>query len=373
MLVNYAEVREKHLLPFTAKLKQVYAKPQKTVIIAHNDSDGITSAIIFSKILDSFGLKYKKDYSVYFGDNELRKAELPETHELIKEIKSSAVVIYLDYRTVHAQNTGKKVFIVDHHNKSNLTGYKDATWYYPLNGEIYRPSASAFCYDIYKELLGQNHDVKLMATIGAVGDSMLPNSLDYLDIKELEQPFFVGRQISWYFFNAQRIFCLAGDNKSCLEIYNLLLEKLENKTLNDLTALPESIESRIYKQLRKDNDVVSRFKGRLETYEDLKVMFLEMTPAEAGSKDAIFGYVWLYYPGYLCVIHINFKGIASLSMRSNTYDILDVFEKVQNKLPELNFGGHPFAAGGKIENSKVPLLKDLIIAELKTGKIKSIN
>ena len=370
--VDYEEVRKNHLLPFIKDFKAAYKSPQKTQIIAHNDADGITSAAIFSKILDNFGLKYKKDYFVYFGTNEERKAELPQTHELIRGIKEAKIIIYLDYLSVHADK-GKKVFIVDHHNKQDGYNYAHATWYYPLNGEIYRPSASAYCYDIYQGLFGENHDVKILGVIGAVGDSMLPNSLEYLRIKERQQPFFVGCQISWLFFEIQRLFLLADDNNSCVKIFEFILEKTNSKAITDLIALPESIDEEIHKKLKKNNEVVNTVKSRMEIYEDLKLIFIEMTPAEAGSKDSVFSYLWLYYPGYLNMIDIDFRGIVSLSMRSNTYDIYDLFEKVQNNLPELVFGGHPFAAGGKIPKSKVKLLKDLIISEVKTGKIKMID
>jgi hypothetical protein len=289
----------------------------------------------------------------------------------VKRINDSEVIIYLDYLSVHAEHK-KIVFIVDHHNKPEGYTYSHAIWYYPLNGEIYRPSASAYCYGIYRELFGEDYDSKLLGVIGAVGDSMFPNSLDYLGIKNMEQPFFLGCQISWSFFNVQRIFSLADDNKSCLAIFELILEKIQTKSLLDLIALPEQVEQKIYKKFRKDIDIINSVKGRLENYEDLKLIFLEMTPAEAGSKDAVFSYLWLYYPGYLSVIDINFNGISSLSMRSNTYDIFDLFSKVGAKLPELNFGGHPFAAGGKISANKVKILKDLIVSELKTGKVKSI-
>ncbi len=369
--MKYEEARQNHLLPFVKQFKETYKEKKETLIVAHNDADGITSAVVFSKILDKLGLIYKLDYFVYFGDNEIRGAELSASHELSKRIKESQVVIYLDYLSIHAEKSGKKIFIVDHHNKQGY-GYENAVWYCPLDKDIYRPSACALCYDVYNELFGENHEMKLIGTIGSVGDSMFPNSLEYLKIKQDEQPFFLGTQISWFFFNAQKIFLLAKDNASCLRIYCLLIEKLTNKSLSDLLVLPEPLEKEIYKKLKKDKEVILRIKDKLEIYAEQKLIFLEMSAAEASSKDAVFSYLWLYYPGYLITININFGGVASLSMRSNTYDIYDVFGKIQSKIDDLQFGGHPFAAGGKIPNESISLLKDLIISEVNSGNVKKI-
>ena len=103
-------------MPFVADFKETYKNPQKTLIICHSDADGVTSAVIVAKILDNFGLKYKKDYKILICGNEIRREDLLETNPIMQEINKAKIIIYLDYMSKHAKGNGKKVFVIDHHD-----------------------------------------------------------------------------------------------------------------------------------------------------------------------------------------------------------------------------------------------------------------
>ncbi len=139
-------------------LKLSETKPIK--VISHFDTDGITSAAIFSKALQrkeiKFSLQIKKS---------LEK-------EYIDTLSDSSVLIFLDLASNslnYLKDKKTEVFIFDHH---------EITQEIPSNIRIINPllekqepvCSAAICYLFAKSLSSENIDLANLAVIGMVGD-----------------------------------------------------------------------------------------------------------------------------------------------------------------------------------------------------------
>jgi len=360
-------------MPFVADFKETYKNPQKTLILCHNDADGVTSAVIIAKALDNYGLKYKKDYNVLICGNEIRREDLPDSNPVIQEIASAKIIIYLDYLSKHAKGKGKKIFVIDHHDTQDISYSPDeATSLVPIDHERRRPSASALCYAVYSSIFGENQEIKIIGAIGAVGDSMFPLSLDYLNIKHMEQPFYLGEQISTYFYSAQKVFGLLRLEQDS-EIFEFIYDAVNNHALNRIPILSKKWEKILEDKARRIEDAVDKIKAKIEIIEDQKLIFYEMTQTENEGKFAIINYLSLYYPHYLYCGFTDYGHFISFTARSSTVSLLDLFSKVNMNIDDLKYGGHPFACGGRLDSRELGRLKELIIAELRKGKLKLIG
>jgi len=141
------------------------SKEKPIKIISHNDTDGITSAAIFSQAMrrwnKPFSLQIVKSLDPQFIE------KLPEDH----------LLIFLDLASGSLEHIAKKkteVIILDHHEVISDI---------PENVSIVNPtllneepiSGAGLCYLFAKILSDQNKDLATLAVIGMVGDMMEKN------------------------------------------------------------------------------------------------------------------------------------------------------------------------------------------------------
>lgn len=147
------------------------------LVISHFDTDGITSASIFSRALSRWGKKFSLRITKGLEESYIR--ELPNDHILIFLDLASGSLNYLkDKKT--------EVFVFDHHeipSKSQILDTRVSSNHeiideIPENVRMINPvlenhepiSAAAVCYLFAKSLSPQNKDLAKLAVIGMVGD-----------------------------------------------------------------------------------------------------------------------------------------------------------------------------------------------------------
>jgi len=133
-------------------------KPLK--VISHYDTDGITSAAIFSRALQRWGKKFSL---------EIVKS-LDESY--ISNLSDNEVLIFLDLASGsldHLKKKNTEVFIFDHHEVINEIP-KNVFMVNPLleKGDII--SGAGISYLFAKALSLRNKDLANLAVIGMVGD-----------------------------------------------------------------------------------------------------------------------------------------------------------------------------------------------------------
>lgn len=141
------------------------SKQKKIRVISHYDTDGITSAAVFSRALQRWG----KSFSL-----EIVKGL---EAEYIRSLPTDELLIFLDLASGSLDEIGKtgaETIIFDHH---------EITQSIPSNILLINPlvlnhdnmSGAAVCYLFAKELSNHNHDLATLAVIGMVGDSFDKN------------------------------------------------------------------------------------------------------------------------------------------------------------------------------------------------------
>jgi len=138
-------------------------KPIK--VISHFDTDGITSAAIFSKALQ----RWNKPFSL-----QIVKSLEPE---FIESLPEDHILIFLDLASNSLNYLEKKnteVFILDHHEVTQEIP-KNVTLINPLIDKHEILSSAGICYLFAKNLSEQNRDLANLAVLGMVGDLLEKN------------------------------------------------------------------------------------------------------------------------------------------------------------------------------------------------------
>lgn len=133
-------------------------KPIK--IISHFDTDGITSAAIFTRALQ----RWNKRFSL-----EIVKS-LDE--EYIKKLSDNQVIIFLDLASNslhHLKEKNTEIFIFDHHEVTQEIP-QNITLINPLIDNHESIPTAGICYIFAKTLSVQNKDLASLSVIGLVGD-----------------------------------------------------------------------------------------------------------------------------------------------------------------------------------------------------------
>lgn len=130
-------------------------------VISHFDTDGITSAAIFSRTLVRWGKKFSLEVVKSLDEDFIKN--LPEDQVLIFLDLASGSLNYL-------RNKKTEVFIFDHHEI--IQNIPENTFIINPVLENHEPiSSAAICYLFAKEISTQNKDLANLAVVGMVGDA----------------------------------------------------------------------------------------------------------------------------------------------------------------------------------------------------------
>lgn len=142
------------------------SKTKPIKIISHYDTDGITSAAIFSRAMQ----RWNKRFSL-----EITK-ELDES--FISKLPENNILIFLDLASGslhHLKQKNTEIFIFDHHEMPEKDIPKNVTIINPLliNSDLL--AASGICYLFAKAISPRNKDLANLALIGMIGDILEKN------------------------------------------------------------------------------------------------------------------------------------------------------------------------------------------------------
>jgi RecJ-like exonuclease len=129
-------------------------------VISHHDTDGITSAAIFSRALQ----RWNKKFSTHIVKN-LDK-------EYIDKLPENKVLIFLDLASGsldYLKDKKTEVFILDHHEIAQEIP-SNVTMLNPLLYEEEVCSGAALAYLFARELAHTNKDLASLAVLGMIGD-----------------------------------------------------------------------------------------------------------------------------------------------------------------------------------------------------------
>lgn len=142
---------------------EAISKVKHIKVVSHNDTDGITSAAIFSRALQ----RWNKKFSLEIIKN-LEK-------EYIKSLSDENLIIFLDLGSGSLPELAEKkteVIIFDHHEICSEKIPENVTLVNPLLFKQESISGAGICYLFAKALSPHNQDLATLATVGMVGDQL---------------------------------------------------------------------------------------------------------------------------------------------------------------------------------------------------------
>lgn len=291
-------------------LKNVY---ENIGLIFHCDADGVCSAAQIMKYLKTKGVEV---FSVSGELEETTFKKLPENY-------SSAIILDLpvDYHVSWLKRFSSAI-VIDHHiPKKNLNNY-GFVHFNPRfkNPELYI-SASEICYEICKAIGVKN--IKWISRIGATGDKSIKGSEK--EEKAVE------------YINAAKI--IKGEN-FLPKIVEILIEC---KDIDEFLSKKEFENMR--KKVRKEIDKwVEKFSPENE------ICFYEID-SPYSIISVVANELFDRYPGKTIIVYGFKDGVFKFSGRSKKYNLGEIFHKAAKNVGK--GGGHPVAAGARIEVDKI--------------------
>jgi single-stranded-DNA-specific exonuclease len=145
------------------------SKTKPIKIISHHDTDGITSAAVFSKALQ----RWEKSFSLEIVKNL--------ENGYIEKLNEDQILIFLDLASGSLPLLSKKnteIFILDHHEIPDHNDTQTTDSLIPENVTMINPhllqeeniASSALCYLFAISISEQNKDLANLAIIGMIGD-----------------------------------------------------------------------------------------------------------------------------------------------------------------------------------------------------------
>ncbi len=323
----------------------------KILIFSHYDFDGISSAIVFSEILEKYDLKYKKDFDVHFARDNEHKILDTENKTSFDKYK---YIFFLDYSlTNYDYLKDKTIFVIDHHKvNNNIDNIINPALYIESR---YLPSNSAIVYDFYYYLFNENLFLKKIAGLGAISDFMIFGSLPYLHTNDKDLDFFMN--------NSELIKPMALEitqleekiyNQKGLEI-NIFEKLFLKKDIKEILYFTDDEINLIIKIKEKELKKTYKYLQKLNIDENKKLLILELEFEDKELKKYLLNVLEFLYSDYIKIIYMRSNHLCSINLRSPNLDLTKLLESLKKDFPNLNGGGHPFASGCALPNEQVEL------------------
>lgn len=333
----------------------------KTLLIIHYDLDGLTSGIIFGKALEKLGYKYQKDFAAIIVKDSYR-SDFEKKNETKNFVKSFDNIFFLDYSfDSYTELQNKNVFVIDHHKSAD----KDVDFIInpasKVNGEGL-PSASALAYDFYHFLFGKDSNLKKIAFIGCVSDLMVYPSLPYLHTNDKDSDLFMSNSVlvkTMYFYACTMLTKIYETNSQDQYLFDYLYKNSDNLFGFFVYSQEHQkiIESAIKKELKDTESLLANTEINIEK----NILWLEIPPQDKTMKKDILGILEIMYPELTKIIYIEHTNKYACSVRSTKIDSVKLIGHLKQTFPDMNGGGHPFAAGFTIPKESFELAKQKIL------------
>jgi len=318
----------------------------KTLLIIHYDADGLTSAVIFSRILEKYGQEYKKDFFCTVAKDSYRE-KYEKSEETKKHILEFDNIILLDYCfDSYNDLETRNIFVFDHH-KSGQRGKPyiiNPSW--EVSSEEL-PSTSSIIYDLYYYLFGPDKLLKQTTFIGACSDFMVYGSIPYLHTNSKDLDLFMSNSIlpKPILFdicqNLQNIYEHTGKE---IKLFEHLLENTKENLDGFFVFNPEQ-QKIILDTEKEELENIKELLEWVEVDETKKLIIINLPPEHKALKKYIQNILELMYTDYTKLIYTNRKNRFSCSIRSSKVDLLKIVNELKKDFPDFSGGGHSFAAG----------------------------
>ncbi|MFH0986853.1 MAG: DHH family phosphoesterase [Candidatus Micrarchaeota archaeon] len=313
-------------------------KNSKAFIISHDDSDGVCSAVMINRFLESRGVK--TSYAVSYSNvSETVLGKIEENNPEFLVFVDLNVDQYPEM--ISRVTKSRKTLIVDHHKMQNdLSGMAGVTFVkaekVDSQMEPVRYAASKMCFDILGRL-GGFENLDYLAAVGMAGDLALDAWPEFRDSADKKYGLKQVRLVSSKIYSFKSV----GEIEKAFQIVN------DCDSFEELSS-SEELEEMLEKVEKKINKVNADFEKKKEVFEDKKLIIYKMKESEIDvSSQVITGKSVSEYPDYLLVLIVEGKNKLTIKFRSNSRkpDAAKLVGLLKKSIPGLKGGGHAVAAG----------------------------
>ncbi len=330
---------------------------QKIAVVHHRDTDGICSALLFSKALEKLRgtadyhekkaikeklLEFKPDKIVFL---DLSIDQFPE---FIRELESIAPILILDHHKIYNDlNSSRTVFI-----KSQMLSELDGSNY----------PASKLCFDLCSGLIDLSNETWI-ACVGLLGDMSYDSWKDFFNetIARLKISLNELKQL-----------------KEIISAVEVLAPEKFPELFNDFYSMaPAKILSGKFKEFVSvlENEIKkheSEFEKKAEFFPSLELYFFTIR-SDKEIKSAVIDRLTLKHPNKTIIVFgDNGKPLVRFSARRQDFKIKmnELLEKATASIPGASGGGHIPAAAGSVPREHLEEFKENIKKILRQKLLK---
>ena len=356
-------------------------KDKNICIIHDTDCDGLTSAFLITKVLESVGAKPKLYITETSRDKFLDSENMNKIREdninfiFVADIGLKGSNLMFQYEELRSE--GVKFMIFDHHEYSSELSNKDSVYIHPIT--LVGKEQAAYCTSklVYDSLYAENNiadlkDYDWVYCTGMLGDMAFMDFKDeVLNIinKYEDNPVEINKTMEYY--NTKIGKCIGMDiarsinQEAVHEVYKLLSN---SKTPDELIgALSE--DGKISEAYHVVNYYLENFESMAEVTGD--IIWVEIKE-EYKLNSHISTLISQSKPDHTFITYQKIGNVYGLSARRQdmTYSMRDLISKCILGLRNANGGGHIPAAGGRVAVEDFETFKGRVLKHYEDFRIK---
>jgi single-stranded DNA-specific DHH superfamily exonuclease len=316
----------------------------KIAILAHNDLDGVASAVIASKILG------KIDFLAFLGYAPGIYKNIVEELKKKKINKILCLDLVIDNSDLDMKEVEKiaEILVIDHHPVfKDLNSVRTRV----LKTESYYP-ASAICYYLFSKV---QQVPNWIAALGIVADK--PDKYNKENADEVFSDFKLGNKVSISeYFRKMELAILYFGGDRLKEVFDMLNNARFPSELN-LDQYTKKIEKKL-------EEYKKRFKEEKEEHGELIIFYFE---SNSKINPIFINELSCETPNRTVVTIQKDKQKSFLNISSRRQDkkvdCNEMMRKAILVIPNSNAGGHAAAAGGQILPEYLDQFKENLIKE----------
>ncbi len=346
MNINFLAGDEKRFFEFMSNLNE----KDKIAVIAHDDGDGVCSAILASKVIGKVDLVYFYNY--------LPGQFLPMLTEIKKKKINKVFILDLNLTEDNIKEIAKisEALVIDHHPFE-----KD------LNSDriiFIKSDSGAACFMCYYLFSKIQKVPEWIAVLGTLSDTAHKYSESNMD--DFFRDFGFSRADNLWEKTLDLSFTLVYFNQKTEKVYDLLMNA---KNFDELgiekyaRLVREEFESKLEDYKKKKEEYGDLIFYYFEPKYGIKAMLINKVSAED------------YYRTLVFIQKASDKNSLEISLRSQSGNINcpELLKKSIEGISDSNSGGHFRAAGCRIPYEYLDKFKKNLLREYEKARQKSLN
>ncbi len=305
----------------------------KTLLITHNDGDGLCSGAIVYTLMKERGVEPDVKITNVMKD--------------ITGLEGYDKVIMTDVSPPRVPKD-ERILIIDHHKRKEKP---ECPFVNPAFETSSVPSCSALCYRLYEKAGGEKN-LKWVALLGSYSDRMLEESLPLIKLTPQEKrTYLIGGQLDPALTRTTLLFLAGYLQKDVSEdILKIMIESIEKEDPLHAWTEKHGKAKHLYRIIDEAEEETLRVirECKEKTWKDARLVYVHAGKTKYRIKRLLVDYLRLKHPGKVVTVSVDEEEEASFSTRSPGPDLTRIVPEAVKGIPGAVHGGHPGAYGTNV-------------------------